>query len=109
MLTRYFTDINQRTFNDYSSLFTPAKRTHLDPGGYRSTKVSSAQLLALDTASDGRPAATVTFTSTQNPEDGPDGETCTHWTVIFFPEAQGDGTYLFGLEPTNYRALYTAC
>ena len=109
MLTRYFTDINQRTFDDYFSLFTPAKRTHLDPGGYRSTTVSSAQLLALDTASDGRPGATVTFTSTQNPQDGPDGETCTHWTVMFFLEAQGDGTYLFGVEPTNYGALYTAC
>lgn len=112
LLTRYITDINERNFADYFTLYTPKVRAALDPAqvaaGYRSTEVSGGRLTELSTTGDGRPAATVTFTSTQDAADGPDGQTCTHWKVDFFLEDVG-AAYLFGSPPSNYQAEHVAC
>jgi len=112
LLTRYFTDINQRNFGDYFTLYAPDVRAELDQAqieaGYGSTQVSSGRLTAIRTAADGRPVATVTFTSTQDAADGPDGQTCTHWTVNFFLENAGRA-YLFGSPPSNYQTEHVAC
>jgi hypothetical protein len=112
LLTRYFTDINQRNFGDYFALYAPDVRAALDQAqivaGYGSTEVSGGRLTDISTAADGRPVATVTFTSTQDAADGPDGQTCTHWTVGFFLENAGRA-YLFGSPPSNYQTEHVAC
>jgi hypothetical protein len=112
MLTRYFNDINNRDFNDYRLLFAQELRASLDPqqlaSGYRSTTDSSAQLTTLAVTPDGRPAATVTFTSQQNAADGPDGETCTNWTLTFYLQTEGNTT-VFGPHPPGYKAQHSAC
>lgn len=112
MLTRYFEDINNRNFDDYRLLFAQQLRANLDPQqlaiGYRSTTASNAQLMTVTVASDGRPAATATFTSQQDAADGPNGETCTHWTVMFYLQPEGNRT-VFGPHPSGYQAEHAAC
>jgi hypothetical protein len=112
MLTRYFNDINTRDFDDYRLLFAHGLRPSLDPQqlaiGYRSTIDSDAKLASVAVAPDGRPAATVTFTSQQNAADGPDGETCTNWTLTFYLQAEGNTT-VFGPHPAGYEAQHSAC
>jgi hypothetical protein len=111
LLSRYFTDINTGKFADYRLLYSPAK-SESSLGqiahDYRSTIDTHARLIDLATAADGRPAATVTFTSHQHAVDGPDGQTCTHWQVTFFLEATSNG-YLIGTPPADYSAQRTAC
>jgi hypothetical protein len=112
MLTRYFNDINNRDFDDYRLLFAQELHPSLDPQqlaiGYRSTTDSGAKLASVAVAPDGRPAATVTFTSQQNAADGPDGETCTNWTLTFYLQTEGNAT-VFGPRPPGYSAQHSAC
>jgi hypothetical protein len=113
LLTRYFTDINDRDFADYPSLFVDEisakfSRAQLERG-YRSTVDSNARLASLTTGADGRPAATVTFISRQDAADGPDGQTCTRWRVTFFLESAFNGSYVFGRPSATYRARHSAC
>jgi hypothetical protein len=112
LLTRYFEDINDRNFVDYRLLFAEQLRANLDAGqlaaGYRSTVDSNAEITALTAAADGRQAATVTFTSRQDAADGPDGETCTHWTDVFYIQTEGN-TSVFGPHPDGYQPTHSAC
>jgi len=112
MLTRYFNDINNRDFDDYRLLFAQQLRSSLDPQqlaiGYRSTTDTEAKLTNLAVAPDGRPAATVTFTSHQNAADGPDAETCTDWIIRFYLQTEGNTT-VFGQHPPGYQAQHSAC
>jgi len=112
LLTRYFNDINNRNFDDYRLLFVQEIRVKLDPAtlasGYRSTADSGARLINLAAVPGGRATATVTFTSRQNAIDGPDGETCTEWTVMFFLQTE-NGAYVFGKPPADYHAQHKAC
>jgi hypothetical protein len=112
LLTRRYTDINERNFDDYFAMYTPRYGARFDPAqveaGYRSTQVSSVDLTELRTSGDGRLAATVTFTSSQDAADGPDGETCTHWKVSFFLK-DVQGKYLIDAPPSNYHAEHAGC
>jgi len=112
LLTRYFNDIDNRTFDDYIFLFSQDMRAELDPAtladGYRSTSDSGGRVTELGVVADGRTAATVTFTSHQDAADGPDGETCTNWTVKFFLQRESGG-YVFGPHPSDYHALHVPC
>ena len=57
---------------------------------------------------DGRPAADVSFTSRQQPQDGPEGESCTNWQVTMFFDGQA-GTHTIGAPAAGYHASYQAC
>jgi hypothetical protein len=50
----------------------------------------------------------VSFTSRQQPQDGPGGESCTNWQVTMFFDANA-GTYTIGAPPADYHASYHAC
>jgi hypothetical protein len=50
----------------------------------------------------------VTFTSRQQPKDGPDGEPCTNWQVTMFFDGSA-GSYTIGAPPAGYHASYQAC
>ena len=93
LLTAYFTAINNHDYDSHQAQLTRAARATMSrqdfAKGYRSTVDSEITLLGLSTATDGRLLADVSFISRQDAEDGPDGQTCTHWTVGKFLEGQG--------------------
>ena len=76
--------------------------------GFESTQDSDVLVTGITTAPDGRPAADVTFTSRQQPQDGPDGESCTNWHVTMFFDGSA-GSYTIGAPPAGYHASYQAC
>jgi hypothetical protein len=112
LLTRRYTDINERNFDDYWKMLTPQYGATFNraevAAGYRSTDIFDIRLTELRTGEDGRLAATVTFTSNQDAADGPSGQVCTRWTVGFFLTTSG-GTYLIDKPPSSYHAKHTAC
>ena len=76
--------------------------------GFRSTQDSNVLITGIGQAPDGRPAADVTFTSRQQPQDGPQGESCTNWQVTMFFDDPA-GTYTIGAPAAGYHASYQAC
>jgi hypothetical protein len=112
LLTRRYTDINQRNFADYWTLFTPEYRATFDrvkvADGYKSSDICDVHLTELSTSGDGRTAAKVTFTSTQDAADAPSGRTCTKWTVPFVMKKIG-ARYLFDSLLPNSHAKSDAC
>jgi hypothetical protein len=65
-------------------------------------------ITAISTGPDGNPAADMTFTSRQQPQDGPEGESCTNWHVTMYFDGSA-GTYTIGAPPNGYKAAYQAC
>ena len=110
MITEYFRAINSRDYAGYLTTQSPgnALTEQQFQTGFRSTVDSDVLVTSITTAPDGRPAADVTFTSRQQPQDGPDGESCTNWQVTMFFDANA-GTYTIGAPPADYRASYQAC
>jgi hypothetical protein len=95
LLTAYFTAINNHDYDGHQAQLTRAARTNMSrqefEKGYRSTVDSEITLVSLSTATDGRLLAQVSFVSRQDAADGPDGQTCTRWTLGKFLEGQGTG------------------
>ncbi|MFD3403904.1 hypothetical protein ACFWUU_24675 [Kribbella sp. NPDC058693] len=111
LLTSYFTAINNHDYDSYQVLLTPAalatQTRKQFTNGFRSTLDSEITLLGLSTATDGRLLAQVSFVSRQNAIDGPDGQTCTRWTVGKFLE--GQGTDLLIGKALSGHASHTSC
>lgn len=86
VITQYFRAINSRDYAGYLTTRSPgnALTEQQFQTGFRSTVDSAVLVTSITTAPDGRPAADVTFTSRQQPQDGPDGESCTNWQVTMF-------------------------
>ena len=76
--------------------------------GFESTRDSAVLITGITSGFDGRPAADVTFTSRQQPHDGPEGESCTNWHVTMYFDGSA-GTYTIGAPPNGYKAAYQAC
>jgi hypothetical protein len=110
VITEYFRAINSRDYAGYLTTQSPGKAMTEQQfqAGFRSTTDSDVLVTRITTASDGRPAADVTFTSRQQPQDGPDGESCTNWQVMMFFDDNA-GTYTIGAPPADYRASHQAC
>jgi hypothetical protein len=112
VLTRHYMDINQEDFADYWTMYTPEYRASFNKpkveAGYRSSADSHIRLTELSTTVDGRLAATVTFTSTQDAADGPNGQICTDWTVGYFFKKVGL-KYLIDTPPNSYHSTHAAC
>lgn len=112
-LGQYFTAINTRDYQSYSSLLSPQLQQGLTQSqfenGYRSTVDSNETLVNISTASDGDLAAEVTFTSHQDPADSPDqSESCTNWDISLFL-APGNSGYVIDPSPSGYKASYQPC
>jgi hypothetical protein len=112
-LDQYFTAINNHDYQSYISLLSPQDAQGLTQeqfdNGYGSTVDSAETLLGISTAANGDLLASVTFTSHQNPADGPDQqESCTDWNISLFLEQDGSG-YLIDKPPPSYHASYQAC
>ena len=110
VITEYFRAINSRDYTGYLTTQSPgnALTEQQFRTGFPSTVDSSVLVTSITTAPDGRPAADVSFTSRQQPQDGPDGESCTNWQVTMFFDDNA-GTYTIGAPPAGYRASYQAC
>jgi hypothetical protein len=94
-----YTEDYLRTLGDQAKVVEGYRSTHVEPG---------IHLTDLSTLGDGRPDATVTFTSRQDAADGPDGEICTNWTVHFYFQKDGQ-KYLIDKPPSTYNAEYEGC
>jgi hypothetical protein len=108
-LGSYFRAINSRNYTLYSSLYEPPLRP--TPGnfyqGYQTTSDSGAVLTGLSRAPAGL-AASVSFTSHQNPADSPTDTSCTTWDITLYLQPSGS-TYQIGRPPPGYHAQYEAC
>jgi len=112
LLTSYFTAINSHDFSGYQALLDPQMRRSVTmsqfAAGYRSTSDSAATLTRISTARDGRTVATVTFTSHQDPSDGPGHSPCTIWVIDLFLEPS-NGSFLIGPAQPGYHASHRSC
>jgi len=110
VITKYFQAINNRDYAGYLTTESPdnALSAQQFQTGFESTADSEVVVTSMFTAPDGRAAADVTFTSRQQPQDGPDGESCTDWQVTMFFDYDG-ANYTIGMPPGYYHASYQAC
>jgi hypothetical protein len=108
-LATYFEAINSRDYQAYLSLFEPALRQTYQQfqKGYASTSDSSPVLAQLAPTAVGF-AASVSFTSHQQPADSVTRTSCTLWGITLYLKPHGD-TYIIVRPPANYRAQYHAC
>jgi hypothetical protein len=112
LLQSYFTAINQHDFAAYSSLLA-ASTARQNPAsvfasGYGSTTDTDATLTAISTANSPDLAATVMFTSHQQPTESPDNSACDNWTITLYLVPGGSG-YLITTPPSSYHAQYSPC
>ncbi|HUY51861.1 MAG TPA: hypothetical protein VMV92_40205 [Streptosporangiaceae bacterium] len=111
-LTQYFAAINTRDYQAYISLFAPGARpagtAKQFNAGYRTTSDSGATLVGLSTTANGESAASLTFTSRQDPADSPTHTACTSWAVTFYLVPSGT-SYLIGNPPASYHASFRPC
>ena len=112
LLEHYFAAINAHDYAAYNSLLD-AQMQQKNPqskfaSGYASTRDSAAKLTSLANIGGGSVAATVTFTSHQNPADSINNSSCTAWTITLYLEPQNSG-YLIGVPPTGYRSVHQDC
>lgn len=110
VITEYFQAINSRDYASYLATQSAgmALTSQQFATGFESTDDSNVIVTNIATAPDGRPEADVTFTSRQQPPDGPNGESCTNWQVRMFFDGN-PGTYTIGAPPADYRASYQPC
>jgi hypothetical protein len=110
VINRYFQAINSRDYAAYQATQSPgiAMTASQFQAGFESTQDSDVLITGITTMPGGQPAADVTFTSRQQPQDGPEGESCTNWHVtMYFDDSAG--TYTIGASPNGYKAAYRAC
>ena len=110
VISQYFQAINGRDYAAYLATQSPGNALTAPQfqAGFESTQDSDVLVTGITTAPGGRPAADVTFTSRQQPRDGPDGESCTNWQVTIFFDGSA-GSYTIGAPPAGYHASYQAC
>ncbi len=110
VITGYFQAINHRDYGGYVTTQSPgdAMTAQQFQAGFRSTADSNVLVNSISTAPDGRLTADVTFTSRQQPQDGPGGESCTHWHMTMYFDDHG-GNYTISAPPAYYHASYQAC
>jgi hypothetical protein len=108
-LDSYFEAINSRNYSLYSSLYEPSLRPSSGNfyQGYQTTHDSGAVLTGLSSTPAGL-AASVSFTSHQNPADSATGTSCTTWDITLYLQTSGT-SYLIGHPPTGYQAQDQPC
>jgi hypothetical protein len=91
LLTDYFAAINHHDFQGYARLFIPAIQATMQHfgSGYRSTVDSGATLTGVVPTGPQGLAATVTFTSHQDPAASPDHAACNRWDITIFLKQHG--------------------
>jgi hypothetical protein len=111
----YFTAINAHDYQAYVSLLGPQLAANVTPAGFTqgfgSTHDSGATLTAIADQGGGGEAATVTFTSHQDPSQSVNGQdSCDQWTITLFLVPGGSG-YAQVPPPSGsgYASSHQAC
>ena len=103
LLSKRFHAINTHNYAEYASTLTTREQANQPQStfdkGYATTSDSGVTLTALTQKSAGL-AATVTFTSHQNPADSIDGSACNTWTSTYYLVPSGSG-YLIDVTPAG--------
>ena len=111
-LNRYFNAINSHNYQEWSSLLDAQMQADNTQAsfttGYGTTTDSAETLTAISGTGGGGEAATVSFTSRQNPAHSIDDSPCTNWTITLFLEPQGS-SYVDTPPPSSYHSAYSAC
>lgn len=110
VINQYFQAIDGRNYTEYLATLSPSNALGAPQFqiAFESSRDSDVLVTSITTAPDGRPAADVTFTSRQQPRDGPNGESCTNWHVTMFFDGSA-GNYTIGTPPSGYHASHQAC
>ena len=86
LVNNYFTAIDQHDYSAYASLFDQQMQQQNPESsfdsGYATTTDSAETLTSISNTDSGGLAASVTFTSQQNPADSPDSSSCDQWSVM---------------------------
>jgi hypothetical protein len=109
----YFTAINAHDYHAYVSLLGPQLAAGVTPAGFAngfgSTHDSAATLTGVADRGNGGEAATVSFTSTQDPSQSVNGQdSCDLWTITLYLEPDGSG-YLQVPSPYGDTSRHQAC
>jgi hypothetical protein len=109
----YFTAINAHDYHAYVSLLGSHLAADVTPdsfaNGFGSTRDSAATLTGISDEGNGYEAATVSFTSHQNPSQSVNGQdSCDLWTITLYLEPDGSG-YLQVPSPAGYSSSHQAC
>lgn len=109
-LKTYFGSINSHNYGEYSALFIPELRGSVQHfnAAYLSTTDSGTTLTGLASTGTDSLAATVTFTSRQNPADSPNNAGCDKWDVVLSLDRVGTG-YVITSSPAGYQPSVHAC
>jgi hypothetical protein len=110
-LNSYFTAINEHNYQAYDRLLDQQLQPYPQSSfeaGYRTTTDSNETLTSITDTGSGGEAASVTFTSHQQPADSPNNSSCDQWSLTLFLVPNGSG-YLEGPAPSGYHASYQAC
>jgi hypothetical protein len=111
LFNRYFNSINTRNYTEYSGTLDSTmqannSQSHFD-SGYATTTDSNEQVNSIAANADGSLTVNVSFTSTQDPSDSVDNNSCNKWTLNLPLVPQGSG-YVISTPPSGY-ATYTDC
>jgi hypothetical protein len=109
----YFTAINSHDYQSYISLLGSELASGVTPAsfasGFGSTNDSAATLTGISDQGSGGEAATVSFTSHQNPSQSVNGQdSCDLWTITLYLTPNGS-SYLEVPAPSGYHASHLAC
>jgi hypothetical protein len=111
-LDRYFNSINTRNYTEYNSLLDAQQQQSDSQSGFDSdfgtTKDSGEVLTGIEDTGSGSLAATVSFTSHQDPANSADGSACNDWRISLYLTPQGN-SYVTTAAPAGYQATYTDC
>jgi len=111
LLVSYLTAINDHDFGQYARLLIRRERQRLTAAGfasgYLSTSDSNATLVGIS-ATGQDVAATVTFTSKQNPVPGMGITGCTNWDITLYLRQHGSG-FRIDTPPPGYHAYDHSC
>jgi len=103
LLSKRFHAINAHDYAEYASTLTAREQANQPQSnfdkGYKTTVDSGMTLTALSQTSAGL-AATVAFTSHQDPADSSDGSACNTWTSTYYLVPNGSG-YLIDSAPAG--------
>jgi hypothetical protein len=112
VLNHYFHGINTHNYTEYSSVLDAVQRAAQPESafnkGYSSTQDTGMTLTSVADYG-GELAATVTFTSHQNPAQSIDNSACNIWTLTLYLAQQSDGSYLMTHPPAGYHATHQDC
>jgi serine/threonine-protein kinase PknK len=88
VLDAYISGINDHRYSDAFALFssdnaTARKGLEAWEAAESTTQIRDARLLSVRDAATGSVTAEMTFTSTQDAQFGPDGQTCSQWDLVY--------------------------